>query len=99
MRYKVKIRIMDKTANAAFILWDTACQELFGKKAATIVGDMKGEDGFPLEILNLIEKKVICLAQVQNDSTKRGEVAFSVQKIKLEKDINAQEPGESSHAK
>ncbi|CAH9123139.1 unnamed protein product [Cuscuta epithymum] len=99
MRYKVKIRIMDKTANAAFILWDTACQELFGKKAATIVGDMKGEDGFPLEILNLIEKKVICLAQVQNDSTKRGEVAFSVQKIKLEKEINALEPGESSHAK
>ncbi|CAH9085720.1 unnamed protein product [Cuscuta epithymum] len=99
MRYKVKIRIMDKTANAAFILWDTACQELFGKKAAVMVGDTKEEDGFPLEILNLIDKKVICLAQVQNESTKRGENAFSVQKIKLENENIAQMNGETSHAK
>ncbi|CAH9147414.1 unnamed protein product [Cuscuta epithymum] len=49
------------------------------------------DDDTPIEIFNLIEKKVLCLVQVQSENSKKGEHAFSVAKVKT-KDGDAFKP-------
>ncbi|CAH9130022.1 unnamed protein product [Cuscuta epithymum] len=100
MRYKLKIRVMDKSGNAALILWDNASQELLGKKVAQFVNEMKNkeDDDTPIEIFNLIEKKVLCLVQVQSENSKKGEQAFSVVKVKTKDCDDSKHIGECSQA-
>ncbi|CAH9087315.1 unnamed protein product [Cuscuta epithymum] len=99
IRYKVKVRIMDHSGNAAFLLWDNACFDLFGRKAADMLNDVNESDsGTPAELFNLLDMKVQCLVQVQNDGPKREDISFSVLKLK-KVDVDLDHKGESSGTK
>ncbi|CAH9068981.1 unnamed protein product [Cuscuta epithymum] len=83
LRYKVNIRVVDKTSHASFLLWDREVSCLIGRSAASLKEQVAkrnfGPHYFPSEINALMDIKALFRVQYKMDSRNyKGNQTFSV---------------------
>ncbi|CAA0806626.1 Unknown protein [Striga hermonthica] len=83
IRYKIQIRVVDHTGNAAFLMWDKESTELLGKTAPELKAN-NDEGVIPDEIDNLIDMKVLFKVQIRSAQLGVSNGVYTV--IKLTKD-------------
>ncbi|XP_031115836.1 replication factor A protein 1-like [Ipomoea triloba] len=68
LRYRIKVRVVDRNGNAPFLLWDRECKELIGMSAVEL-RDKYPQDNqlLPNEILSLCSMALIWKIAVIND--------------------------------
>ncbi|CAH9094102.1 unnamed protein product [Cuscuta epithymum] len=83
LRYKVNIRVVDKTSHASFLLWDREVSCLIGRSASSLKEQVNkrnfGPHYFPSEINALMDIKALFRVQCKRDSRNyKGNQNYSV---------------------
>ncbi|XP_031116690.1 uncharacterized protein LOC116020352 [Ipomoea triloba] len=81
LRYRIKVRVVDRNGNAPFLLWDRECKELIGMSAVEL-RDKYPQDNqlLPNEILSLCSMALIWKIAVRKEQFDNLHNAFAVMK-------------------
>ncbi|XP_031104573.1 replication protein A 70 kDa DNA-binding subunit A-like [Ipomoea triloba] len=81
LRYRLKVRVVDRNGNAPFLLWDRECKELIGMSAVEL-RDKYPQDNqlLPNEILSLRSMTLIWKIAVRKEQFDNLHNAFAVMK-------------------
>ncbi|XP_031120411.1 replication protein A 70 kDa DNA-binding subunit E-like [Ipomoea triloba] len=82
LRYRIKVRVVDRNGNAPFLIWDRECRELIGMSAADLRDKYPQENQLlPNEILSLCSMTLIWKIAVRKEQFDNLHNAFGVMKI------------------
>nr|GLL33489.1 uncharacterized protein LOC109184317 [Ipomoea trifida] len=88
LRYRLVVRVRDKTSDAPFLLWDNECTQLIGMTAGTLkIKYPKDSVEIPSEVESLRSKAMVFKVSVKNDHLSNPGRPIPVLKIVNDDDL------------
>ncbi|XP_052193956.1 uncharacterized protein LOC127802280 [Diospyros lotus] len=100
-RFKIRVRIVDGTESASFLLWDRECLQLIGKSTSELRDCLArdgAEDYYPGEVETLVNMRLLFKVQIRDQNLSRTDDLYTEPDLlsKLEKTIDADSKGSVS---
>ncbi|XP_031131934.1 uncharacterized protein LOC116033321 [Ipomoea triloba] len=87
VRYKVVLRVLDRTGNAPFVLWDREVAEIVGIPAAVLFEKFQKESAIPPEIESLIGMQMIFKISLKMEKRRGPTSAFNVMQVLRDEEL------------
>ncbi|WCJ43854.1 hypothetical protein M5689_024564 [Euphorbia peplus] len=83
-RYRIQVRVMDETASASFVIFDSDAYKFIGKNAADLKSSLSEDDdkrGYPSDLTMFLDKKFVFKINVTEYNMMYRLGAYSVSKM------------------
>ncbi|KAL2488760.1 Diacylglycerol kinase (ATP) [Forsythia ovata] len=88
--FRLQLRVVDDTSNAAILVWNHEAVDLLGKTVAELKAEMHeqgNEKGIPFDFEKLEEREMLFMVQVRHENVRKKSDVFSVTKLSVDPNI------------
>ncbi|KAL2514752.1 Replication factor-A C terminal domain-containing protein [Forsythia ovata] len=89
-RFRLQLRVVDDTSNAAILVWNHEAVDLLGKTVAELKAELHeqgNEKGIPIDFEKLEEREMLFMVQVRHENVRKKSDVFSVTKLSADPNI------------
>ncbi|KAL2455361.1 Eukaryotic translation initiation factor 2 subunit alpha [Forsythia ovata] len=89
-KFRLQLRVVDDTSNAAILVWNHEAVDLLGKTVAELKAELHeqgNEKGIPIDFEKLEEREMLFMVQVRHENVRKKSDVFSLTKLSVDPNI------------